>query len=91
MFTRHNEHGINMSTGVPCMVLLDFVFLCNYKKKYMLSALSFTSSIEVKANYECDETFPSFPGSIVPSILKLELADMETAARDCTTNQPSAR
>lgn len=37
------------------------------------------------------KTMPSFLGSIALSILKLELADMETAARDCTINQPSAR
>lgn len=35
--------------------------------------------------------FFSPPGSIVPSILKLEPVDMGTAAQDCTTNPPSAR
>lgn len=65
------------------------------KEKFqMLQAVSCTISIKTKVNFEHDDTisfFPIFPGSIVPSILKLELADMETAARDCTTNQPSAR
>lgn len=75
-------------------ICLLMAFVDKKEKIQMPQALSCTISIKTKVNYEHDDTisfFPIFPGSIVPSILKLELADMETAARDCTTNQPSAR